>query len=69
VTGIRDRDGSLALVDNQDAERFLVDDLGRVTTLGFDSGVLGSSPQGSDASVAARLARIDGQVFNVKNPA
>jgi hypothetical protein len=37
VTGIRDRDGKLALVDNQDIERLLVDDTGRIVTPSWDS--------------------------------
>jgi lysophospholipase L1-like esterase len=37
VTGIRDRDGKLALVDNQDVERLLVDDTGRIVTPSWDS--------------------------------
>jgi hypothetical protein len=40
VTGVRDRDGKLALVDNQDSERLLVDDTGRIVTSSWDSGGL-----------------------------
>jgi lysophospholipase L1-like esterase len=39
VTGVRDRDGKLALVDNQDSERLLVDDTGRIVTSSWDSSV------------------------------
>jgi hypothetical protein len=62
VTGIRDRDGKLALVDNQDVERLLVDDTGRIVTPSWDSNggslpSMGVAPSG-DTSGAMDLAAI-----------